>query len=275
MRRPPRPPSRAQRHTERAASPDPRRPTEARRPPPEATPAGMIWLHGLHSVIAALENPARRLRRLLLTQEAHKDLSARLPAPWRVQPEVAERAHFAAFLPEDSVHQGAALLVEPLEQLDIHDAIDAGSGPILVLDQVTDPRNVGAMLRSAAAFGASAVVMQDRHAPPETGTLARAASGALELVPMIRVVNLARALEELKKNGLWVVGLDGTAPTTLAQAGLAGRRVALVLGAEGEGMRRLTRENCDELARLPISERMESLNVSAAAAVALYELGRL
>lgn len=273
MRRPPRPPSRAQRHAGRQAEPDPRRPRGE--VPSPSTPPGTVWLHGLHSVTAALANPARRLRRLLLTQEAHQALSARLPPPWRIQPEAVERAHFAAFLPEDSVHQGAALLVEPLEEQDIHDAIDAGPGPILVLDQVTDPRNVGAILRSAAAFGASALVMQDRHAPPETGALARAASGALELVPVVRVVNLARALDELKKAGLWVVGLDGGAPTTLAQAGLAGRRVALVLGAEGEGMRRLTREGCDELARLPISERMESLNVSAAAAVALYELGRM
>jgi len=235
----------------------------------------MLWLHGLHTVAAALANPARRLRRLLLTSEAHKELSARIAPPWRIQPELAERAHFAAFMPEDAVHQGAALMVEALEPLDIIDAVEAGSGPVLVLDQVTDPRNVGAILRSAAAFGASAVVMQDRHAPPETGALARAASGALELVPVVRVVNLARALDELKKHGLWVVGLDGAAPTTLAQAGLAGRRVALVLGAEGDGMRRLTREHCDELARLPIHERMESLNVSAAAAVALYELGRM
>jgi len=229
----------------------------------------MLWLHGLHSVAAALANPARRLRRLLLTSDAHKEISARLPPPWRIQPELAERAHFAAFLPEDSVHQGAALLVEALEPLDIHDAIDAGPGPILVLDQVTDPRNVGAILRSAAAFGASAVVMQDRHAPPETGALARAASGALELVPVIRVVNLARALELIAEVGYWRIGLDGEGSAVFPAAVPAGP-VALVLGAEGEGLRHNVAQHCDSIARLPIATAVESLNVSNAAAIALY-----
>jgi len=233
-----------------------------------------VWLHGLHAVAAALANPARRLKRLLLTEEAHTALRTRLAPPWRIAPEKMDRARIAALLPEDSVHQGAALLAEALPSLDLDRALDHGTGPVLVLDQVTDPRNVGAILRSAAAFGAAAIIMQDRHAPPETGALARAASGALEIVPVVREVNLSRALDALKKAGLWVVGLDGAAPTTLAQAGLGGRRVALVLGAEGEGMRRLTREHCDELARLPIAPEMESLNVSAAAAVALYELAR-
>jgi 23S rRNA (guanosine2251-2'-O)-methyltransferase len=260
----------------RAARPNPRHsaiPQDAGRP--EAAPRdGALWLHGLHPVAAALANPARRLKRLLVTEEAEAALTARLPQPWRILPERAERARFGTFLPEDSVHQGAALLAEPLPNLPLDRALAHNDGPVLVLDQVTDPRNIGAIMRSAAAFGAAALVMQDRHAPPETGALARAASGALEIVPVVRVVNLSRTLESLKKAGLWVVGLDGEAPTTLAQAGLTGRRVALVLGAEGEGMRRLTRENCDELARLPIAPEMESLNVSAAAAVALYELGR-
>lgn len=236
---------------------------------------GGLWLHGLHPVAAALANPARRLRRLLVTEEAEAALAERVPPPWRIAPERTDRARFASLLPPDTVHQGAALLAEKLPDLPLERVLEqAGSGPVLVLDQVTDPRNVGAILRSAAAFGAAAVVMQDRHAPPETGALARAASGALEVVPVVRVVNLARALAALKQEGFWVVGLEAGAPVTLAQAGLAGRRVALVLGAEGEGMRRLTRENCDELARLPIAQAMESLNVSAAAAVALYELAR-
>ncbi|MBX6741208.1 MAG: RNA methyltransferase [Acetobacteraceae bacterium] len=237
---------------------------------------GGLWLYGLHPVAAALANPARRLRRLLLTPEAEAALAARLPPPWRVAPERAERARFATFLPEDAVHQGAALLADPLPPLPLDRALAHSEGPVLVLDQVTDPRNVGAILRSAAAFGAAALVLQDRHAPPETGALARAASGALEIVPVVREVNLARVLGELKQAGLWVVGLDAGGPVTLAQVvqELHGRRVALVLGAEGEGLRRLTRETCDELARLPIAPEMESLNVSAAAAVALYELAR-
>ena len=242
-----------------------------------AGPSG-VWLHGLHPVAAALANPARRLRRLLLTEDAEAALAARLPAgqPWRLAPERADRARFATFLPEDAVHQGAALLADPLPPVPLDRALSHAEGPVLVLDHVTDPRNVGAILRSAAAFGAAATVLQDRHAPPETGSLARAASGALELVPVVREVNLARALRELKEAGLWVVGLDAAAPVTLAQAahGLRGRRVALVLGAEGEGLRRLTRETCDEIARLPIAPEVESLNVSAAAAVALYELAR-
>jgi 23S rRNA (guanosine2251-2'-O)-methyltransferase len=239
---------------------------------------GGVWLHGLHPVAAALANPARRLRRLLLTEEAEAALAARLPAgqPWRLPPERADRARFATFLAEDAVHQGAALLADPLPPVPLPRALAHAEGPVLVLDQVTDPRNVGAILRSAAAFGAAATVLQDRHAPPETGALARAASGALEIVPVVREVNLARALRELKEAGLWVVGMDTAAPVTLAQVahGLRGRRVALVLGAEGEGLRRLTRETCDEIARLPITPEMESLNVSAAAAVALYELAR-
>jgi 23S rRNA (guanosine2251-2'-O)-methyltransferase len=253
-----------------------------RAPPPRPRPAGPrpapaeggVWLHGLHPVAAALRNPARRLRRLLVTVEAERELAERVPEPWRITPEPVPRERFATFLPPDAVHQGTALLVEPLAPPPLERVIEGSAGPVLVLDQVTDPRNVGAILRSAAAFGAAALVMQDRNAPPETGALARAASGALEAVPVLREVNLARAVGQLKKAGLWVVGLEAGAPVTLAQSGLAGRRVALVLGAEGEGLRRLTRESCDELVRLPIRPAMESLNVSAAAAVALYELAR-
>lgn len=238
------------------------------------TPGGALWLHGLHAVAAALANPRRGAKRLLLTEDAETSLSARLPKPWRIPAERADRGRFASFLPEDAVHQGAALLVEPLPPVPIEEAIARRTGPVLLLDQVTDPRNVGAILRSAAAFGVACVVMQDRHAPPETGALARAASGALEVVPVVREVNLSRAIVTLQRAGFWVLGLAGEARRTLAEAAPGDRRVALVLGAEEGGIRRLQRETCDELVRLPISPEMESLNVAAAAAVALYEIVR-
>jgi 23S rRNA (guanosine2251-2'-O)-methyltransferase len=240
----------------------------------EMTPGGALWLHGLHAVAAALANPRRGAKRLLLTEDAETSLAGRLPKPWRIPAERADRGRFATFLPEDAVHQGAALLVEPLPPVPIEEAIARRTGPVLLLDQVTDPRNVGAILRSAAAFGAACVVMQDRHAPPETGALARAASGALEIVPVVREVNLSRAIVALQRAGFWVLGLAGEARRTLAEATPADRRVALVLGAEEGGIRRLQRETCDELVRLPISPEMESLNVAAAAAVALYEIVR-
>jgi 23S rRNA (guanosine2251-2'-O)-methyltransferase len=169
-------------------------------------------------------------------------------------------------------HQGIVVEVAPLEDLwlgDVlnHDAQDVR--PLLVLDQVTDPHNVGAIFRSAAAFDAIAIITQDRHAPAETGVLAKAASGALELVPWVRVVNLARALEEIAEFGYWRIALDGSADTNLENALVQGRN-ALVLGAEGDGIRQNVMEHCDQVAKLPISEAMESLNVSNAAAISLY-----
>ena len=256
-------------------APEPPPPPRAPRPAaPEPTPPGSIWIHGQHAVAAALANPRRRARRLLLTADAAAELAKRVPKPWRCQAEVVDRSRFQTFLPEDAVHQGAALLAEPLTPLALEQAIAKSDGPVLLLDQVTDPRNVGAILRSAAAFGAACVVMQDRHAPPETGALARAASGALETVPIAREVNLSRAIVALQKAGFWVLGLAGEATRTLAEAMPRDRRVALVLGAEDAGLRRLQRETCDELVRLPIAPGMESLNVSAAATVALYEIAR-
>lgn len=187
----------------------------------------------------------------------------------------AEVTDLARLVPADAPHQGIVAEVDALEDVWLGDLLQQGTTdtadrrPLVVLDQVTDPHNVGAILRSAAAFDALGLVTQDRHAPPEGGVIARAASGALESVPWVRVVNLARALEEMAEAGFWRVGLTGAAPMTLAQA-MGRQRVAIVLGAEGEGMRANTQTHCDQLARLPISDRMESLNVSNAAAVALY-----
>ena len=235
-------------------------------------PRGAVWLYGLHAIHAALGNPARRLRRLILTEEAEAALLARRSQPWPLTPERSDRARIDQLLGKDAVHQGAALLADPLGT-PLLAAVLEKPGPVLVLDQVSDPRNIGAVLRSAAAFAAACVITQDRNAPEETGALAKAASGALEAVPLIRAVNLARTLVALKAAGLWTVGLDaGGAP--LSGPALSQRRVALVLGAEGPGMRRLVRETCDEVAGLAMPGSMDSLNVSAAATVALYELSR-
>ncbi len=249
----------------------PARPS-APRPPDVETPRGAIWLYGLHAVAAALRNRARRLRRLLLTEEMQATLAAQLPQPWPIAAERVDRARLDQLLGRDVAHQGIALLADPLSPPTLAQAMER-PGPVLVLDQVNDPRNVGAILRSAAAFGVAAVVMQDRNAPEETGALAKAASGALESVPLLHAVNLARTLVALKAAGCWVVGLAAGTPA-LSGAALAERRVALVLGAEGSGLRRLTRETCDELAGLAMPGGIESLNVSAAGAVALYELAR-
>jgi 23S rRNA (guanosine2251-2'-O)-methyltransferase len=233
---------------------------------------GGIWLYGLHAVRAALANPQRRVRRLMVTEEAEAALAERLPPPWPISPERVERARIDQLLGRHIAHQGVALLTDPLTVPPLAQVLER-PGPILVLDQVTDPRNVGAILRSAAAFGAAAVIMQDRHAPEEAGALAKAASGALEMVPLMHAVNLARTLVALKAEGLWTVGLVPGAPA-LVGAEYAARRVALVLGAEDVGLRRLLRETCDELRGLAVSGAMESLNVAAAAAIALYELAR-
>ena len=248
------------------------------RPPPSSRPAGpvaprgSVWLHGTHAVAAALANPGRRLKRLVLTEDAEAALAARVPQPWPLAAERIERSQLDRLLGRDTVHQGAALLADLLPPPAMATVLGR-PGPILMLDQVTDPRNIGATLRSAAAFGAAGVVLQDRNAPEETGVMAKAASGALETAPLLRAVNLARTLVALKAAGLWVVGLEANAPPLRGEA-LRERRVVLVLGAEGEGMRRLVRETCDELCGLAMPGGMESLNVSAAATVALYELTR-
>lgn len=191
-------------------------------------------------------------------------------------PEILDRTQFAMLLPGDAVHQGMALAAEPLPARDLDDVLDgmADAAPphvVVLLDQVTDPHNVGAILRSAAAFAARAVVITEHGAPPVTGALAKAASGALEAVPLIRVTNLARTLDRLKEAGFWCLGLDETAEKSIAEID-AGARIALVLGAEGVGLRRLTRERCDFIARLPTRGALSSLNVSNAAAIALYAL---
>ena len=263
------------------------RPTEprarddgARRAPGNVAP----WIYGVHAALAAIANPSRRIFRILLARDAGDDLAPRVEAAraGRSDPSppatTVEREEIERALPRGSVHQGIAVQAQDPEPVDIEDLLRAlGDAPracVVVLDQVTDPHNVGAILRSAAAFSVGAVMVPERHAPGASAVMAKAASGAMERVPLVRVVNLARALDQLKAANFWCVGLDGDAPGTIAEADLTGR-VALVLGSEGEGLRRLTRERCDLMVRIPIARSgVESLNVSNAAAIALYEIAR-
>lgn len=232
------------------------------------TAAQELWLFGRHAVAAALANPERSCHLLLATADALKDLKRDVALPAGLAVEIADRREIDRRLPPGAVHQGLALKADPLPEVALDEAC-AGKDLVLVLDQVQDPHNIGAILRSAAVFGAGALVLQDRHSPATTGTLAKSASGALERLPIVRVVNLARALDELKSLGFWIVGLDAEGPDRLDR--LPGDApIALVLGAEGPGLRRLSREACDMLAQIPHAGGMASLNVSNAAAVALY-----
>jgi 23S rRNA (guanosine2251-2'-O)-methyltransferase len=229
---------------------------------------GQVRLWGRHAVEAALMNPARQHHKLWATRDGIASLDGELPADFSI--EYADVADLARLVARDAPHQGLVLECAPLPDLHLDEVLDDDAArPLVVLDQVTDPHNLGAILRSAAAFGAAALVTQDRHAPPESGTVAKAASGGLEVVPWVRVVNLSRALEEIAEAGYWRIGLDGEATATLAEA-LTSGPLALVLGAEGEGIRQNVAAHCDALARLPIGNAMESLNVSNAAAIALY-----
>ncbi|HYJ36157.1 MAG TPA: 23S rRNA (guanosine(2251)-2'-O)-methyltransferase RlmB, partial [Rhizomicrobium sp.] len=250
-------------------------PAPSPRPRPERGEGGGQWLYGLHAVQAALANPRRKLGRAVLTPRAIETLGSKLLA--RVRVETQDPGSIDRLLPPGAVHQGAALEAWPLKTRDLDEILGRPAGEtrriILVLDQLSDPHNVGAILRTAAAFGVTAVVVQDRNAPPQSGALAKAASGALDLIPYIEVVNIARALDQLAERGFWRIALAGDGDSSLAEAVPAGD-VALVLGSEGAGIRRLVREHCEASAFIPISKTMESLNVSNAAAIALYELRR-
>ncbi|MGI8705987.1 MAG: TrmH family RNA methyltransferase [Sphingomicrobium sp.] len=222
---------------------------------------------GRHAVAAALDNSKRNVVKAWATREA----AAHMQFPDEVAVTFADVADLGRLVPGDSPHQGVVIEAEPLEEVWLDEVLSTAPerAVLLVLDQVTDPHNVGAIFRSAAAFGAIAIVTQDRHSPLESGTLAKAASGALEIVPWVRSVNLARALGEIAEADFWRIGLAGDADALLKDA-LGPKRVALVLGAEGAGLRPNSRDHCDALARLPIGGAVESLNVSNAAAIALY-----
>ncbi|MDX1739307.1 MAG: 23S rRNA (guanosine(2251)-2'-O)-methyltransferase RlmB, partial [Alphaproteobacteria bacterium] len=230
-----------------------------------------VWLYGTHPVTAALNNDQRHFEVLALTSNALEemyDLIAKRDIPYMKVSRDDLSAHFG----EDALHQGIAALVKRQPPVDIEDILENGKSDsvVLILDQVTDPHNVGAILRSAAIFGADAVILPDRNAPEESAVLAKTASGALEEVPLVYVGNLARAIEKLQEAGYWTVGFAGESDTELQEIALDGK-IALVMGAEGPGMRRLTREKCDSIVRIPMADNnVGSLNVSNAAAVALY-----
>lgn len=240
-----------------------------------AAPHQPVWLYGRHAVAAALANPARKIRRIVATKNAVDWLTksgadaARLAKLEDMRPEAIDR-----LLHTGAVHQGLAAQVDDLPRARLKEACtpaEAGR-PVLILDQITDPQNIGALFRSAAAFGARAVIVQERRTPPLSGALAKAAAGAIEIIPCVRVVNIARAIEGLQGLGYFCAGLAGEADDDITA--LPAAPLALVMGAEGAGLRKLVGETCDGLYRIPIEEGVESLNVSNAAAISLYEARR-
>jgi len=245
------------------------------RPPRSSRPARgghqPVWLYGRHPVLAALANADRKVEKILAT----KDVAERHAREFANRAEIVNRDDLSHRLPAGAVHQGLAALVAPLEEPAVEDILArcGENALVLALDQVTDPHNVGAILRTAAAFGVAGVIVTERNAPADTGVLAKAASGALELVPLVRAVNLARTMDQLKEAGFWLYGLDERGDTPIGGLDLAGR-VCIVLGAEGEGLRRLTAEKCDRLVTIPTQPVLAALNVSNAAAVATYEWAR-
>lgn len=251
------------------------------KPQGSAAPSGKDRLWGWHAVAMALANPRRRIDSLYCAEKSSDELAERLaalPEERRAvlpQPQIRDKDALDALVGEEAVHQGIVAEVKPLPDVAIEDLLeeDAQDCLLVLLDQVTDPHNVGAILRSASAFGARAVVAPDRNAAPTTGVLAKSASGALDAIDLVYVTNLARTMDRLRESGFWCVGLDGAGTANIEQTDLTGK-IALVMGAEGSGLRRLTKEHCDVLARLPTGGPVATLNVSTASAVALYEAAR-
>ncbi len=230
-------------------------------------------LYGRHAVLAALANPKRKISKLLCTKENFEDVAAFD----RVRPQIVEKKEIDKLLPAEAVHQGLALYCSRLENASLEEIIEIADGKekchVLILDQVTDPQNVGAIIRSAVAFNTVALIVQDKNSPLESGAMAKASAGMIEYLPIVRVTNISRAIEKLKDAGFWAVGMDGYATTTIDKLNKNGK-TAFVMGSEGKGMRRLVEENCDISVKLPMSEKAESLNVATAAAIALYEINK-
>ena len=233
-----------------------------------------LIIYGRHAVLSALKNPKRRIQKLLISAENKTEIEKVAPNVGYVITDKKELSHL---LGDEAVHQGFALYCNRLENYDIKDIITLAEEKetchVLILDQVTDPQNIGAIIRSCAAFETLGLVMQDKNSPLESGAMDKAAAGTIEFVPIARVTNLNRAIEQLKEAGFWVLGMDGYAKTTIDKINKSGK-TAIVMGSEGKGMRRLVEENCDSSVKLPISPNVESLNVSTAAAITLYELSK-
>lgn len=240
-------------------------------PPGDAAPSGLVHLYGLHTVRAALDNPARKIRYMRVTRNALERLEIADPAALPFEARIVEPREIDRITGSDAVHQGVLIEAEPLKPKKLSQLTETNL--VLVLDQVTDPHNVGAILRSAVAFGAGALITTARHSPQESGVLAKAASGALEHIDHIEVRNLAEALGELHGSGFQTIGLDSDGPLVLEDT-FSGDKLALVLGAEGKGLRQKTRETVNALARLEMPGAIKSLNVSNAAAISLYAARR-
>lgn len=233
-----------------------------------------VIIYGKHAVMAALSNPKRKIVKIVCTRENAEEIKS-LVGNRKLT--IAERRELEKMLPQDAVSQGVAVWAETLKNVDINDVCEKTADKkdcrVLILDQVTDPQNIGAIIRSCAAFGAEAVVVQDKNSPQESGAMLKAAAGTFENMPVCRVTNISRAVEKLKDSGFWVVGMDGYAKDEISSIDKKGK-IAVIMGSEGKGMRRLVEESCDVLLRLPISPDVESLNVSTAAAIVLYELSK-
>ncbi|WP_018995945.1 23S rRNA (guanosine(2251)-2'-O)-methyltransferase RlmB [Hirschia maritima] len=236
-------------------------------------PEGEVWIWGVHAVSSALKNSERKNLRAFLSRNGAQKLGLNADSlPHFAQ--LSDPKDIDRLLPPDSVHQGVALHTTELNGAEFEDVLANGEGPIVILDQVTDPQNVGAVFRSAAAFDAKAVVMQTRNSPKLGGALAKAAVGAIDTIPEVAVVNLSRAVTALADAGWWVVGMDGNTDVDISEAFDTPAPLAIVMGAEGSGIRPLIAKACSQLAKIPISQKMESLNVSSAASIALYEASR-
>lgn len=238
-----------------------------------------LILYGRHAVIAAVQNPQRIINKILVTKDNYDEMKSIIAKTSRNIGIVntVDKKEIDHQLPHEAVHQGFAAHAKELESIGIDDIIvmaeDKSNCNVLVLDQVTDPQNIGAIIRTCVAFDALAMIVQDKNSPVETAAMAKASVGAIETLPICRVTNLSRAIQQLQNDGFWAIGMDGTADTTIDKIKKSGKNI-IVMGSEGKGMRRLVEENCDIIVKLPISNKVESLNVSTAAAIALYEMSK-